>query len=285
MKDLVRFGVSMPVELLEEFDRYISQRNYKNRSEAIRDLIRDKLVEKEWFEIGEEKEVVGAITFVYDHHKRELVNALLDVQHKHDSTVLASQHIHLDHDHCLEVTIVKPADYAVAQDGTIEIQIGETLGHYGDWLRRPSDRIRKLNGLRENAPLIVGRRLKLDFSTVNADAFEGRRIGYHEARQLRYFRRHRIKGVIEHPIISGDNLWLLAVEQYGIPLWLLRQYNPDVTVDTILSLGSIMFVPLVEASSGDSTCEVVQLGSNPAGDDTRPRLRQERHSPTASTGE
>ncbi len=107
MSDLVRFGVSMPPELLEEFDRYIAQRNYQNRSEAIRDLIRDKLVEKEWFEVDEKKEVVGVITFVYDHHKRELVNALLDVQHKYNRHVLASQHIHLDHDHCLEVTIVK----------------------------------------------------------------------------------------------------------------------------------------------------------------------------------
>jgi len=107
MKDLVRFGVSMPANLLEKFDGYIGQRNYQNRSEAIRDLIREKLVEKEWFEIGEEKEVVGTITFVYDHHKRELVGALLDVQHNYDSQVLASQHIHLDHNHCLEVTIVK----------------------------------------------------------------------------------------------------------------------------------------------------------------------------------
>ena len=104
--DVVRFGVSMPGELLKEFDEYISERNYQNRSEAIRDLIRDKMVEKEWFEISEGQEVVGAITFVYNHHKRELVNSLLDVQHKYDSQVLASQHIHLDHDHCLEVTVV-----------------------------------------------------------------------------------------------------------------------------------------------------------------------------------
>ena len=105
--ELIRFGVSMPEELLKEFDEYIGQRNYQNRSEAIRDLIRDKLVEKEWHEFEEGKEVVGAITFVYSHHKRGLVNALLDVQHHYESQVVASQHIHLDHDHCLEVTIVR----------------------------------------------------------------------------------------------------------------------------------------------------------------------------------
>ena len=165
-----------------------------------------------------------------------------------------------------------PADYGVAPDGTIEIQIGETLGHYADWLQRPSDRIRTLNGLRKNTPLIVGRRLKLDFSTVSADAFEDRRIAYHKSRQLRYFGRHRIKGVIEHPIIAGDNLWLLAVEQYGIPLWLLRQYNPDVNVDTILSLGSILFVPFVETLPDESACAVARVDADPAGDDIRPSV-------------
>jgi CopG family nickel-responsive transcriptional regulator len=105
--DLQRFGVSMPEDLLKEFDRYIAQRNYQNRSEAIRDLIRDKLVEKEWVAIDASKDVVGVITFVYDHHKRELVHTLLDIQHKYSHQVLASQHIHLDHTHCLEAIIVK----------------------------------------------------------------------------------------------------------------------------------------------------------------------------------
>jgi membrane-bound lytic murein transglycosylase D len=107
---------------------------------------------------------------------------------------------------------------------------------------------------------------------VSADAFEDRRIAYHKSRQLRYFGRHRIKGVIEHPIIAGDNLWLLAVEQYGIPLWLLRQYNPDVNVDTILSLGSILFVPFVETLPDESACAVARVDADPAGDDIRPSV-------------
>ena len=104
---LVRFGISMPEGLLDDFDHYCKEKNYQNRSEAIRDLIRDTLVASEWSDIEEDQEVVGTITFVYDHHKRELVNALLDVQHDYDSLVIASQHIHLDHDHCLEVTAVR----------------------------------------------------------------------------------------------------------------------------------------------------------------------------------
>ena len=110
---LIRFGVSMPEELLQEFDRFIEQRNYQNRSEAIRDLIRDNLVEEKWSDVQEGQEVAGTITFVYDHHKRELVNALLDIQHNYSDLVLASQHIHLDHDHCLEVTVMKGSTEAI----------------------------------------------------------------------------------------------------------------------------------------------------------------------------
>ncbi len=145
-----------------------------------------------------------------------------------------------------------PLDYGVARDGTIEIQIGETLGHYADWLQLSSERIRRLNGLSKGTPLIVGRRLKLDLSAASAPVFEKRRIAHHESRQLEYFSRHRIRAVIEHPVSAGDNLWLLAVEHYRIPLWLLRQYNPDVNVDSILSLGSVIVVPLVESSPDHS---------------------------------
>ncbi len=78
MSGIVRFGVSLEKELLEKFDILIKEKKYPNRSEAIRDLIRENLVKKEWIE---GKEVAGAITLVFDHHKRELVNTLTDVQH------------------------------------------------------------------------------------------------------------------------------------------------------------------------------------------------------------
>ncbi|AEH46077.1 transcriptional regulator NikR, CopG family [Thermodesulfatator indicus DSM 15286] len=105
MAELYRFGVSMPAKLLEEFDRYIERRHYTNRSEAIRDLIREKLVEEEWRESNEE--VIGTITYVYDHHKRELADRLMDIQHDHYQEIISTQHVHLDHDRCLEVVIVK----------------------------------------------------------------------------------------------------------------------------------------------------------------------------------
>ncbi len=104
MPNIVRFGVSLEKELLLKFDARIREKKYTNRSEAIRDLIRDDLVKKEWHE---GKEVAGSITLVYNHHKRELVNLLIDIQHDHHDTILSTQHIHLDDDNCLEIIVIR----------------------------------------------------------------------------------------------------------------------------------------------------------------------------------
>ena len=104
MSNLVRFGVSLDKELLRKFDERIKEEKYTNRSEAIRDLIRDDLVKKEW---QEGKEVTGSITIVYNHHKRELTNLLIDIQHDYHDIILSTQHIHLDEDNCLEIVVVK----------------------------------------------------------------------------------------------------------------------------------------------------------------------------------
>jgi CopG family nickel-responsive transcriptional regulator len=102
---LIRFGVSLEKKLLERFDKLLTERKYSNRSEAIRDLIRDMLVEEEWKETS--REVSGIISLVYDHHKRELVNLLMKIQHDHSHMIISAQHIHLDHDNCLEVIVAK----------------------------------------------------------------------------------------------------------------------------------------------------------------------------------
>ena len=106
MANLFRFGISLEKKLLDEFDALIERENYSNRSEAFRDLIRRKLVKEEWRGSGE---VVGAITLVYDHHKRELVNKLTDIQHDFQGAIISTQHIHLDHDNCLELIAVRGA--------------------------------------------------------------------------------------------------------------------------------------------------------------------------------
>jgi CopG family transcriptional regulator, nickel-responsive regulator len=104
MSDLYRFGISLEKELIVEFDKHIKGRNYKNRSEAIRDLIRADLVKKQWLC---DNEVAGAITLNYDHHKRELVNRLMEIQHDFQKVVISTSHIHIDHHHCLEILAVK----------------------------------------------------------------------------------------------------------------------------------------------------------------------------------
>lgn len=105
MTELVRFGVSMNGELLKQFDKKIVARGYVNRSEAVRDLIRNRLVEVEWED--EEQEVTGTFTLVYDHHVRGLSNLLTELQHNWHDLILVTTHVHLDHHNCLEVLVLK----------------------------------------------------------------------------------------------------------------------------------------------------------------------------------
>ncbi|HHT9134621.1 MAG TPA: nickel-responsive transcriptional regulator NikR [Candidatus Avalokitesvara rifleensis] len=105
MTSVIRFGVSLDEKLLDGFDRLISKKGYTNRSEAIRDLLRDSLVKDEWEE--DTRETVGTITLVYDHHTRELTHTLTDLQHHHHKSIISTTHIHLDQHNCLEVLVVK----------------------------------------------------------------------------------------------------------------------------------------------------------------------------------
>lgn len=100
MSTAARFTASVNPELLRAFDALSEREGYPNRSEAIKSLMRNALIEKEWEQGGS---VAGALVLVYDHHRRELVQKLMDVQHDHGDTVVSTQHIHLDHDNCLEV--------------------------------------------------------------------------------------------------------------------------------------------------------------------------------------
>jgi len=105
MAELSRIGVAIESDLLKKFDALIERRGYTNRSEAFRDLIRDELVEKAWE--APDKPVVGTVTIVYDHHVRLLSEKLTDLQHDYHPYILSTLHVHLDHDHCLEVLVVK----------------------------------------------------------------------------------------------------------------------------------------------------------------------------------
>jgi CopG family nickel-responsive transcriptional regulator len=111
MSSLSRIGVAIDSDLLDRFDALIQERGYNNRSEAFRDLIRDELVEKSWE--SPESQVVGTVTLVYDHHVRMLNEKLTGMQHEHHHNILSTLHVHLDHDNCLEVLVVKGKSAAV----------------------------------------------------------------------------------------------------------------------------------------------------------------------------
>ena len=105
MAGTTRFGVSLDERLLAKFDRLNVRKGYANRSEAIRDLIRDSLVREQW-ELGD-TDAVGTLTLVYDHETRELEERLTELQHAHSQTIVSTLHVHLDAHHCLEVLILR----------------------------------------------------------------------------------------------------------------------------------------------------------------------------------
>lgn len=112
---LKRFSISLDENLLEIFDKHIAARSYNNRSEAIRDLIRQKFVEKQWEDDGD---VMGVISLVYDHHHSQLQKKVTDLQHDFHHQIVSTTHVHMDHDNCLEVIIVKgkAGDVAILAD-------------------------------------------------------------------------------------------------------------------------------------------------------------------------
>jgi len=103
--NLKRFGISMDETLLKQFDQLIQEKGYENRSEAVRNLVRDALVKNAWED--DEQYVAGSILIFYDHHQREVLHALTETQHSMHDVILATTHFHLDHHNCLELIVVK----------------------------------------------------------------------------------------------------------------------------------------------------------------------------------
>ena len=113
MGDLSRIGIALDSELLERFDRSIAQRGYTNRSEAFRDLIRDRLVSEQT--AIPDAIVVGTVTLIYDHHAHGVTEKLTELQHAHHQLIVSTSHAHLDYDSCLEVLIVHGKSSLVEQ--------------------------------------------------------------------------------------------------------------------------------------------------------------------------
>jgi len=126
-----------------------------------------------------------------------------------------------------------PSDYSVAADKSIEVHPLETLGHYADWLGIRTQRLRDINGLAFRTPVEVGSRIRLDLAAVDAKTFEDRRVAFHRVQQDRFFRSNIISGVTQHVISAGESIWILSLRKYNVPIWLFRQYNPEVDLHKV----------------------------------------------------
>jgi CopG family nickel-responsive transcriptional regulator len=135
-ENTTRFGVSIPNRLLERFDDLVREKGFDNRSEAIRDLIRNFLVEAEW---ESDAETIGTVTLVYDHHVKELSEGLNSIQHRMGDAIISSLHVHLDHNMCLEVIVVrgnssqirKLADQLIGTKGVVHGKLtAATVGRF-----------------------------------------------------------------------------------------------------------------------------------------------------------
>jgi membrane-bound lytic murein transglycosylase D len=138
-----------------------------------------------------------------------------------------------------------PVDYSVAADGSIRVVAAETLGHYADWLGTSATRLRVLNKLRGRTPVVMGRRIKLEFGQTSRAQFEQRRRDYHERLQAAYFASHRIAGTEIYIARRGDSLWSITQRNVKVPIWLLQQYNPDMDFSD-LRPGTQISLPKVE---------------------------------------
>jgi len=134
-----------------------------------------------------------------------------------------------------------PSDYSVASDNSIEVHPLETLGHYADWLGIATQRLRDINRMAFRTPVEVGQRIKLDLGTVDAKVFEDRRVAYHRSQQDGFFRKNVITGVTEHIIERGESIWILALREYNVPIWLFRQYNPEIDLASVRPGAAVRF--------------------------------------------
>lgn len=142
-----------------------------------------------------------------------------------------------------------PSDYSVADNASIVVQPLETLGHYADWLGIRTQRLRDLNGLSFREPVVVGQRLRLPLADDGVPDFESRRIAYHREQQDAFFRRHRIAGVRDHRLAEGESIWILSLRKYDVPIWLFRQYNPELDLARIRA-GTVVRFPVLKDASG-----------------------------------
>ena len=154
-----------------------------------------------------------------------------------------------------------PSDYSVSADSAI-VQGAETLGHFADWLSVSPARLRDLNHMKPGATLTLGRRIKIDLSNVAVARFEERRARYHRQLQDEFFQRYKIAGQERYRLKSGESLWTLT-QKTNVPVWLLRQYNPDTDFTTV-RIGTEIVMPKIVSTAAASAAAAPAALSPPA---------------------
>jgi membrane-bound lytic murein transglycosylase D len=155
-----------------------------------------------------------------------------------------------------------PSDYSLSNDTAI-VQGAETLGHFAEWCGVSASRLRELNHMRPGSTLTLGRRIRLDLSHVDAATIEEHRVAFHRQLQDDFFQRFRIAGQERYRLKSGESLWTLT-QKTSVPVWLLRQYNPETDFTTV-RIGTEIVMPKVETRAAPAVAP-----SPPQGPGTRP---------------
>jgi membrane-bound lytic murein transglycosylase D len=146
------------------------------------------------------------------------------------------------------VPLPDPSNYAVHPNDQVTIQAEETLGHYAEWLEVSASDLRRLNGMSYGTALAIGRQKKLDFSRVTPEVFEQRRLQFHRGLQEDFFNAYIVTGTLSYSLRRGDSLWYISNRKFDVPIWLLRQYNPDLDFGK-LHAGTPLVIPVIEARS------------------------------------
>jgi membrane-bound lytic murein transglycosylase D len=149
-----------------------------------------------------------------------------------------------------DVLAADPSDYTVNTTNEITVQALETLGHYAEWLEIPTQRLRDLNSLSFREAVVLGQTLTLEFARVDAPTFEQRRRTYHQQLQSDFFAAYQIEDIESHVVKPGESLWILAARTYNVPVWLLRQYNPDLNLDRVQP-GVVVKFPRLKAIAAE----------------------------------
>jgi membrane-bound lytic murein transglycosylase D len=140
-------------------------------------------------------------------------------------------------------------DYQVREDGSIRVEATETLGQYADWLQIPTQKLRNVNKLKARQPVLLGQKLRLDYSRVSRETFEQLRRDYHAKLQGEFFVQHRIAGTEVYIVRRGDSLWTMTQKFSNLPIWLLRQYNPDTDLSDLRAGTQVVMPKVVVAGS------------------------------------